>query len=147
MRRPARTPAVRRATSAWPGLTWEVTSDADDFELELRAKVETPDGVATIDLWHYDGGWRCAPSQVLDLGGGTKMVSRPEVRPHGTLAEAVFASRPKIQALAAMILASANDTGLTDIAKSFTEKGDADVVEQLRVARAGLTHLSAHGVP
>ena len=108
--------------------------------------------IGLIVLLTVLAGWTLYPpgktlKQGMDLGGGTKMVSRPEVRPHGTLAEAVFASRPKIQALAAMILASANDTGLTDIAKSFTEKGDADVVEQLRVARAGLTHLSAHGVP
>ena len=146
MRRPARTPAVRRASTAWPGLTWEVTSDKDDFELELRAKIETPDGVATIDLWNYDGDWRCAPSLVLDLGGGTKMVSRPEVSPQRTLSEAIFCTKPRIQVLASMILASANDTGFTDIAKSFTDKGDVDVNEQLRAARAGLTHLSTHGV-
>lgn len=145
MRRPAPAPAVRRASTAWPGLTWEVTSDEDDFELELRAKIETPDGVATIDLWHYDG-WRCAPSLVLDLGGGTKMVSRPEVKPRRTIADAVSYTKPHIQALASMILASANDTGFTDIAKTFTDKGDVDVVEQLRAACAGLTHLSTHGV-
>ena len=147
MKRTAKGPAIRRASTAWPGMAWEVTSDEDDIGIELRAKIETPDGVATIDLWHYDGDWRCAPSLVLHLGGGTTMVSRPELRPRGTLAEAVFYAKPNIKALASLILASANDTGFSDIAKSFTEKGDADVVEQLRVARAALTYLSTHGVP
>lgn len=147
MRRRAKGPAIRRASTAWPGLTWEITSDEDDFDLELRAKITTPDGVATIDVWQLNGEWRCAPSMVLDIGRGTTMTSRPEVKGHRTLAEAIFHSRPFIKPLAAYILRSANDTGFADIATTFTEKGDVDVVEQLRIARAALTHLSAHGVP
>ncbi len=162
MRRAAKGPALRRVSLAWPGLTWVVTSDEDAYEIELRANVETPDGVATIDVWQYDGAWRCAPSVVLNVGGGTILVTRPDVKPSRTLAEAVFAARPNIKTLAAFLQSYVDSTRFNDstaaldglLATADDAADDAtdapkpvSVSEQLRVARAALLHLATHGVP
>lgn len=163
MRRAAKGPALRRVSLAWPGLTWVVTSDEDAYEIELRANVETPDGVTTIDVWQYDGAWRCAPSVVLDVGRGTILVTRPDVKPSRTLAEAVFAARPNIKALAAFLQSCVDSTRFNESTAALdgllaTPDEDAandapdapkpvSVSEQLRVARAALLHLATHGVP
>jgi len=150
MRRAAKGPALRRVSLAWPALPWVVTSDEDAYEIELRANVETPDGVATIDVWQFEGGWGCAPSVVLDVGGGTTVVMRPHLKPQPTLAEAIFILRPKIRGLAAYMLSSSGSDGFDAFAKSFTTDAapaPISVSEQLRVARAALLHLATHGVP